>query len=59
LNQYFNQRQRLQVDNPKVKSEGAIVSRAGVSGLRIYVFSLMAPTTALYNTVHLMRKPQF
>ena len=59
LNQYFNQRQRLQVDNPKVKSEGAIVSRAGVSGLRIYVFSLMQPTSTLHNTIDFMRKPRF
>jgi hypothetical protein len=35
LNQYLIQRQRLQVDSPKVKSDGAIVSRAGFSGLTI------------------------
>ena len=32
LNQYLIQMQRLQVDSPKVRSEGAIVSRAGFAG---------------------------
>jgi hypothetical protein len=36
LNQYLIQRQRLQVESPKVKSDGAIVSRAGFSGLTIF-----------------------
>jgi hypothetical protein len=36
LNQYLIQRQRLHVDRPKVKSDGAIVSRAGFSGLTIF-----------------------
>jgi hypothetical protein len=36
LNQYLIQRQRLQVDNPKVRSDGAIVSRAGEAGFTIF-----------------------
>jgi len=33
LNQYLIQRQRLQVESPKVKSEGEMFSRAGLAGL--------------------------
>ena len=50
-------RQRLQVESPKVKSEGAIVSRAGVSGLRMRLFSRPVPTSALRNTCFLYLKP--
>jgi len=33
LYQYLIHKQRLQVDSPKVKSEGEIFSRAGFAGL--------------------------